>query len=66
MLYEMTFSQLLTLVETRNAREKRAHEAAEERAAQQNTDRNAYIPPKAVSELPSTQDIQRVFGAAMR
>lgn len=70
MLFDLTFAQLLTLVETRNAREKRAYEDAERRANEQNDDgRSPLVPPKQdlsnPENLPSVSDISRVFGGMM-
>jgi len=74
MLYRMTFAQLLTMIEVRNARERRAYEAAQE-AANQSDDGSGpnpgYVkppPPKDLSNpdnLPSKSDIMRCFGGMM-
>ena len=67
MLWKMTFAQILTLVETRNERERRAYEEAEKRAKQE--EGGDYKAPSkdvlAPSNLPSTNDVARVFGSIM-
>jgi hypothetical protein len=69
MLYRMSFAQLLTLIETRNERERKAYEAAEE-AARERED-GGYDPgprpprPKDLNnpdDLPTVSEIQRLFG----
>lgn len=67
MLYEMTFAQLLSLVQTRTAREVKAHEEAERRAKLQE-DNPGYTPAPPMkdlndpSNLPSVSDVTKLFG----
>lgn len=69
MLYEMTFAQLLAMVETRNSRELRAHEEAERQARLRENNPNYIPPPKkdltAPENLPSVSDVSRIFGGLM-
>jgi hypothetical protein len=70
MLFDMTFAQLLSLVQTRNAREVRAQEEAERRAKLRE-ENPGYTPPPPMKDLndpdnlPSVSDISRVFGNVM-
>jgi hypothetical protein len=71
MLWEMTFAQLLSMIETRNERERKAHEEAERRAAEAEANPGFAQRPKPGKDftkgeaLPSTSDISRVFGGMM-
>jgi len=68
MLYEMTFAQLLSLIQTRNLREIRAHEEAERRAKME---RDGYAPPPPrrnlndPENLPSVSEVMSAFGGVM-
>lgn len=69
MLYQMTFAQLLAMVETRNSRELRAHEEAERQAKLREANPGYVPPPKrdltAPENLPSVSDVSKVFGGLM-
>jgi hypothetical protein len=65
MLYEMTFAQLLTMIETRNQREMRAYEEAERRQQVQAAN-PGYVPPPSgldrQESLPNMSDVAKAFG----
>src|SRR5262249_41571026 len=69
MLYKMSFFQLLTMIEVRNARERRAYEAAQAAAAEDGDGSGTRPPPMKdlnnPDNLPNVSDIQRMFGGMM-
>ncbi len=65
MMYELTFAQLLTMIEVRNQRELRAYEEAERRQKEQSNNPGSFpTPPKGLSnrDLPNVSDVVRAFG----
>lgn len=69
MLYKLSFAQLLTLIEVRNDRERRAYEAAQEAADQeQDGSSSGYVKPPPMKDindpenLPSVSELSRLFG----
>jgi hypothetical protein len=63
MLWDLTFAQLLTMIETRNQRELRAYEEAERRQQLQEANPGYVEPPKGLDrDLPSMSDVMKAFG----
>ncbi len=68
MLYRMSFGQLLTLIETRNERERKSYEAAEERARQREENGDDYTPPPKPKDMnnpdnvPTRSELMRALG----
>lgn len=61
MLYDLSFAQLLGMIETRNEREVRSHEEAERRAALRE---QGYEPaPRGTQDrVPTVSDVSKIFG----
>lgn len=68
MLYDMTFAQILSMVQVRNERERKAYEAAERDAQLHQQNPGYTAPPKdllAPENLPSVDEVMRAFGGGL-
>ena len=68
-LYKLTFPQALTLIDTRNDRERKAHEAAERQShaddpnwVDMDDPRYRVDQPQSVDDLPTLDDLKGAFG----
>lgn len=67
--YRLSFAQAITMLDTRNERERKAREAAEEQEKKNDpnyVDLAKYKTDRPVEELPSIDDVKAAFGMMMQ